>query len=81
MLRSPRITIKIIKPALRSFSSGNEKLITVEINNKTGIATLSLNRPPVNSLNLELLQNLKETINSLEDNKCLGLILTSVCLL
>ncbi|XP_065368521.1 enoyl-CoA delta isomerase 1, mitochondrial-like [Calliphora vicina] len=77
MLRSLRINLKITKPALRCFSSEHEKLITVETNNKTGIATLSLNRPPVNSLNLELLQTLKETINNLEDNKCQGLILTA----
>ncbi|KAM7346131.1 enoyl-CoA delta isomerase 1, mitochondrial-like [Cochliomyia hominivorax] len=63
--------------AKRNFCAAKEKLVTVEINDKTGIATLSLNRPPVNALNFELLEAFKEAIKSIENNKYKGLILTS----
>ncbi|KAH8249720.1 hypothetical protein KR032_011719 [Drosophila birchii] len=53
------------------------KLTMVEVNDKTGIATLTMNRPPVNGLNLELLQDLKTSIDEIENNKSKGLILTS----
>ena len=44
-----------------------------------GIATMKLNRPPVNSLNLEFLTYILITLEKLENNKqCRGLILTSV---
>lgn len=58
----------------RCFSSA--KLASVEVNDK-GIATVSMNRPPVNGLNLELLSELKNAIDEVEDEKCRGLILTS----
>lgn len=53
-------------------------LTLVEVDDKTGIATLTLNRPPVNSCNLELLLELNENIKQIECNKSRGLILTSV---
>ncbi|SPP85644.1 enoyl-CoA delta isomerase 1, mitochondrial-like [Drosophila guanche] len=53
------------------------KLTTVEVNDKTGIATLTMCRPPVNGLNLELLKDLKTSIDEIESNKSRGLILTS----
>jgi enoyl-CoA hydratase/carnithine racemase len=38
-----------------------------------------MNRPPVNSLNLELLQSLSKAFQDLDDNrKVRGMILTSV---
>lgn len=37
-----------------------------------------MNRPPVNSLNLELLTDLSRTLDDLEANKSKGMILTSV---
>ena len=44
-----------------------------------GIATMQLNRPPVNSLNLEFLTDILITLEKLENNRqCRGLILTSV---
>lgn len=59
-------------------SSAGGKLTTVEVNDKTGIATLTMNRPPVNGLNLELLRDIHDSIDEIESNKCRGLILTSV---
>lgn len=50
----------------------------VEVDDKSGVATLTLNRPPVNSCNLELLLELNENIKQIECNKSRGLILTSV---
>ena len=44
-----------------------------------GVATLKLNRGPVNSLNLEFLRDLVNTVEALETEKaCRGLIITSV---
>ncbi|XP_020807062.1 enoyl-CoA delta isomerase 1, mitochondrial isoform X1 [Drosophila serrata] len=53
------------------------KLTSVEVNDKTGIATLTLNRPPVNSQNVQLLEDLQTSIAEIESNKSRGLILTS----
>lgn len=61
----------------RQLSSAS-KLTTVEVNDKTGIATLTMNRPPINALNVELLQDLHKSIQDIESNKSRGLILTSV---
>ncbi|XP_073844982.1 enoyl-CoA delta isomerase 1, mitochondrial-like isoform X2 [Musca autumnalis] len=44
---------------------------------RTGFATLSMNRPPVNLLNLEMFLLLTSSIKELEQNKCRGVILTS----
>lgn len=63
--------------ACRTMSTAT-KLTTVEVNDKTGIATLTMNRPPVNGLNLELLRDLHKSIEEIEGNKSRGLILTSV---
>ncbi|XP_017060867.1 enoyl-CoA delta isomerase 1, mitochondrial [Drosophila ficusphila] len=55
------------------------KLATVEVNDKTGIATVTLNRPPVNSQNVQLLLDLQSCVSEVENNKSRGLILTSAC--
>ncbi|XP_054743336.1 enoyl-CoA delta isomerase 1, mitochondrial-like [Anastrepha obliqua] len=62
---------------LRSMSSVDAQYTKLEVNEKTGIATLTLNRPPVNSLNLEMLTDIRNAILDAENNKCKGLILTS----
>lgn len=59
-------------------SSAGGKLTVVAVNDKSGVATLTMNRPPVNGLNYELLRDIKESIDEIESNKCRGLILTSV---
>lgn len=60
----------------RTFSSA-AGLVNVEVNDKNGIAIVSMQRPPVNSLNVELLSELKQTFVDLEKNKSRGAILTS----
>lgn len=55
-----------------------DKLVTVDFNEKTSLAILKLNRPPVNALNMQLLKSLRETISMVENKKCQSLILTSV---
>lgn len=60
------------------YYSSSSKLVDVQVNDKNGIAIVTLQRPPVNGLNLELINNLSSTIDELEKNKSKGLILTSV---
>lgn len=78
--RSVRLNASTLIPkscssVIRSLSSA--ELTKLEVNDKTGIAVLTLNRPPVNSLNLELLTDIRNSIKDAESNKCKGLILTS----
>lgn len=63
---------------VRCLSSAATSLVNVDVNDKTGIAVVTLNRPPVNSLNLELLSDISKTLDDLESNKSKGMILTSV---
>ncbi|PSN34686.1 Enoyl-CoA delta isomerase 1 [Blattella germanica] len=63
-------------PCGRNFSS-SEKLVDVSINEKTGISTVTMQRLPVNSLNLELLRELCTVFDALEKDKSRGMILTS----
>lgn len=60
----------------RNFSASSN-LVKVEVNDKNGLATVTLQRAPVNSLNLEILADLKQALKELETNKCRGAILTS----
>lgn len=62
----------------RSLSVAATKLVNLEVNDKSGIAILSLNRPPVNSLSLELLTDIAIALDEVESNRSKGLILTSV---
>jgi 3,2-trans-enoyl-CoA isomerase len=60
-------------------SSGDgSQLVLIDINDKTGYATLSLNRPPANSFNLEQLLAFSKALDEMERNKIKGMILTSV---
>lgn len=69
----------ILSQASRSLlTAGQDKQVIVEVNDKTGIAIVSLNRPPVNSLSLEFFKEIAETLDDLEKNKSKGMILTSV---
>ncbi|XP_067621613.1 enoyl-CoA delta isomerase 1, mitochondrial-like [Eurosta solidaginis] len=82
ILRTARASVSTIAPraawiSVRSVSSKDYQYTKLEVNDKTGIATLTLNRPPVNSLNLELLTDIRDSIKDAESNKCKGLILTS----
>ena len=54
------------------------QLILIDVNDKNGYATLTLNRPPVNSFNLELLTTFSRALDEVEKNNSKGMILTSV---
>ncbi|KAH8412000.1 hypothetical protein KR222_006173 [Zaprionus bogoriensis] len=77
MLRSKILSLVPRATGVARHMSSATKLTTVEVNDKTGIATLTMNRPPVNGLNLELLRDLHQSIEEIEGNKSRGLILTS----
>lgn len=68
--------------AMRCFSSTSPtfKNINLTVDDKTGIATLEFNRPPVHSLNTPLLQDISSALTDLTKNRSRGLILTSVCI-
>lgn len=53
-------------------------LVLVKVNDKNGIATVTLNSPPVNSLNLELLSSFSKTLHDLKIMNARGMVLTSV---
>lgn len=61
-----------------STTKSEGSLVLVDVNDKTGFATLTLNRPPVNSFNTEFLRAISKTLDELENNKSRGVILTSV---
>ncbi|XP_043661866.1 enoyl-CoA delta isomerase 1, mitochondrial [Drosophila teissieri] len=76
MLRSNLLRL-VARGSPSRWMSSATKLTTVEVNDKTGIATLTMNRPPVNSQNVQLLLDLQSSISEIENNKSRGLILTS----
>lgn len=61
----------------RNFSVVPDKLLNIVNNEKTGISVVSMQRLPVNGLNLELLEVLGKTFDDLEKSKSRGMILTS----
>lgn len=61
----------------RNFSAVPDKLLNIVNNEKTGISVVSMQRLPVNGLNLELLEVLGKTFDDLEKSKSRGMILTS----
>lgn len=58
--------------------SSTGSLVDVKVNDKTGVATVTMQRPPVNGLNLELIKALSNAIDDLSNNRSKGMILTSV---
>lgn len=70
---------RLVKFSLKSRKYGsNIPMLGVDVNGKTGFVTAALQRPPVNSLNLELMTSFLNLLKDLENDKCRGLILTSV---
>ncbi|XP_066592295.1 enoyl-CoA delta isomerase 1, mitochondrial-like [Prorops nasuta] len=61
---------------LRNYAA-DAKLVEVTENKETDIAVLSMARPPVNGLNLELLEALKLSLNNVQKSDAKGVILTS----
>lgn len=70
-----RINPLILNYTVRNFASAG-KLVDTTVNDK-GIATITLQRPPVNSLNYELLSALLESLRDVAGSKTRGVILTS----
>ncbi|KAK6632767.1 hypothetical protein RUM43_013538 [Polyplax serrata] len=60
----------------RAFGSG-AGLLDTQVNSKTGVVTVAMKRPPVNSLSLELVTELTNTMMQFEKDKGRGMILTS----
>lgn len=76
MLKTLINTQSLVRGFAVSATSNN--LVNLTVNDKNGIATLTLNRPPVNSLNYELLQDISTALDDVAKNRSKGLILTSV---
>jgi 1,4-dihydroxy-2-naphthoyl-CoA synthase len=62
----------------QSSSANQQPLVLTDVNDKTGFATISLNRPPMSNFTLELLQEFSRALDEVESNKHKGMILTSV---
>lgn len=58
-------------------SAPGRPLVELSID-KEGIATVQMQRAPVNSLNVELMRAIHDSVSDLEKDKCKGMILTSV---
>lgn len=68
--------LKVVPRAcLRSFST-EAKLTSLTVD-KSGFATLTFQKPPVNSLNLEFLEEISSRLEECNKNKSRGLIITS----
>lgn len=52
--------------------------VLLDVNEKTGIATMTLDQKPVNNMTLNLLQSFCDKLDFLEKEKVKGMILTSV---
>lgn len=61
----------------KRFCSSFGSMVNVRMDDKSGYATVELNHPPVNALNLEFLQNIDQNLDELIKNQIRGLILTS----
>lgn len=75
-LRQVIATVRYTTPAFRSMSASTGPLIDLAVDNDS-IATLTMQRPPVNSLNLELLDALGKALDDVSKNKSRGVVLTS----
>jgi hypothetical protein len=70
--------IKIAMAASRNLSSQSNGQVLVNVSDKTGIATVTMNKPPANSLNPDFLTSLNEVLDQLISNNTRGMILASV---
>ncbi|KAE9533126.1 hypothetical protein AGLY_009554 [Aphis glycines] len=55
----------------------SQSMLQSTVDEKSGIATVTMNKPPVNSLNLEFLEEIITLLNKLQKDKVRGMILTS----
>ncbi|XP_077290674.1 enoyl-CoA delta isomerase 1, mitochondrial-like [Arctopsyche grandis] len=65
----------IVKNGRAMCSAG--PLVNVKVNDKTGVALVTMQRAPVNGLNLELIKALSTALDDLSNNRSRGMILTS----
>lgn len=72
---------KSVKPILRVSTTTRIQSASlsslVKLEERQGYAVVSMQKPPVNSLSLEMIQALSESLTELEKSKCKGFILTS----
>ncbi|XP_078610372.1 enoyl-CoA delta isomerase 1, mitochondrial-like [Branchiostoma floridae x Branchiostoma japonicum] len=62
----------------RCYSTPGAGQVQVDMNSETGVATVRLNRPPVNSLNLDVLTELGIALEKLDaDRTCRAMVLAS----
>ncbi|KAL0271002.1 UNVERIFIED_CONTAM: hypothetical protein PYX00_008248 [Menopon gallinae] len=66
-----------VQKSVRQSSTGGENLVDLQVNKETGYAVVTMQRPPVNSMNYDLVNQLLNTFLGLEKSKCKGMILTS----
>ncbi|VVC35655.1 Enoyl-CoA hydratase/isomerase, conserved site,Crotonase superfamily,ClpP/crotonase-like domain [Cinara cedri] len=60
-----------------NYRYASQSMLQSTIDDKLGIATLVMNKPPVNSLNLEFLEEIKSQLTQFKNDKIRGMILTS----
>lgn len=68
---------RFVQSGVRAMSAKGP-LVDFAVDND-GIAVVTMQRPPVNSLNLDLLEAMSKSLDDVAKNKCKGMILTSVC--
>ncbi|KAJ2940623.1 hypothetical protein O0L34_g14728 [Tuta absoluta] len=68
--------VKSVKSSKRCVSTNPGALVDLAVDSD-GICTLTMQRPPVNSLNLELLQDLNQRLDEIAKDKIKGMVLTS----
>lgn len=66
-----------LSPKVKSMSTNSDSFLNVSVH-KDGIAVIKIQRPPVNGINLELLQQIFDSLKELENDRCKGIILSSV---
>ncbi|XP_037974559.2 enoyl-CoA delta isomerase 1, mitochondrial [Plutella xylostella] len=75
-LRQVGCNARSILGSIRQMSASAGPLVDVAVDN-AGVATVTMQRLPVNSLNLDLLTEMNKTLDDLAKNKTRGMILTS----
>lgn len=76
-LRQAIRCVKQISPNIRAMSSQSLVNLSADKDNAE-IAIVTMQRPPVNSLNLELLQALNKTLDEIAKSDFRAMVLTSV---
>ena len=75
----PRCCLELKSSSIRSLSSTSDtSLVQLEMQDDTGVGILTMNRPPANTLSLEMFQAMSEAIQTAEANaKMQALIIAS----